>query len=290
VTQDPTILMCVGATKAGTSWLYRALFRHPECHLRTRKELHYFDTVETGNFDRQIGVTTRELIALEARDDRPWNYRARHRDLTEWLALMQGRAADMSGYLAYLSQHRADRRLVGDITPAYALLPADRLRQIASMAADVRFVYLLRDPVSRLWSHVRMLASRVAREGHGFAEAAFAALDRVLEGQDAPTLERGDYAGAIARLDAAVDPRRLLVMFQDDLMTRDGWVRLCTFLGIGPIEADFDRRVHAGVALDLAPDRRRAAARLLRPQYDFAARRFGTLPQSWQANRNEAYQ
>ena len=39
---QPTLLFCVGATKAGTSWLFDYLKHHPECHLRSVKELQYF--------------------------------------------------------------------------------------------------------------------------------------------------------------------------------------------------------------------------------------------------------
>src|SRR5438132_13721254 len=35
--------LCVGAQKAGTSWLYRQLERHPDFWMPPVKELHYFD-------------------------------------------------------------------------------------------------------------------------------------------------------------------------------------------------------------------------------------------------------
>ena len=41
---DPVLLFGIGATKAGTSWLHRYLAGHPDCALRSIKELHFFDT------------------------------------------------------------------------------------------------------------------------------------------------------------------------------------------------------------------------------------------------------
>lgn len=35
--------LCIGAQKAGTSWLYENLRRHPELYLPDQKELHFFD-------------------------------------------------------------------------------------------------------------------------------------------------------------------------------------------------------------------------------------------------------
>jgi hypothetical protein len=48
VAQEPTFLICTGAIKAGTSWLYRYLLRHPDCHLRAIKELHFLNSAEDG--------------------------------------------------------------------------------------------------------------------------------------------------------------------------------------------------------------------------------------------------
>ena len=44
-----TFIFCVGATKAGTSWLYDYLNSHRECQLPAVKELHYFDALEHGS-------------------------------------------------------------------------------------------------------------------------------------------------------------------------------------------------------------------------------------------------
>jgi len=284
VSDQPTYLVCAGATKAGTSWLYATLRRHPDCYLRSIKELHYFDTVAKGDFDRQIALRQDELARLEAQDagDRPAALRRRKRDLREWLAVLERRAEDMSAYLGYLTNGRSARRVVGDITPSYGLLDAGRLRAIARMAADVRIVYLLRDPVARLWSHMRMLARRRTTGAGDFAAAARALMDSALRGQEPRAIARGDYAGALARLDAAVDPKRLLVLFQDDLLAGPGLARLTAFLGISPATRTPGRAVHAGVPLPLADDQHARAVALLQPQYAYVAQRFGHLPESWQ--------
>jgi hypothetical protein len=36
----------IGSAKSGTTWLYRYLRSHRECHLRGHKELHYFDAID----------------------------------------------------------------------------------------------------------------------------------------------------------------------------------------------------------------------------------------------------
>jgi hypothetical protein len=283
--EGTTILLGVGATKAGTTWLWDHLSRHPECHARAIKELHYFDTVENGAWGRQIRVQ-QALAARIARTaaagrGNPARLAQRAADVAEWLAVLRRRVEDVPAYLAYLcGGARGGRRVVMDVTPAYASLPEARLRRMAGMAGDVRFVYLMRDPVARFWSHVRMIAGRTVRSAAEVPAAARALLDAVLGGQPSAAVDRGDYAGALARLDAAVAPGRLLVLFQEELMTAPGYARLCAFLGIAPGQPDFGRRVFATTPAEMTGDQRARLAQFLAPQYAAVAAR-GPLPAAW---------
>lgn len=287
MTGEPTYLFGVGATKAGTTWLYRYLAGHPDCHLRSVKELHYFTSLE-GGFDRQIKVNRAKADTLAAQvpslsGGKAARARRALADLRAWLAVLERRAGDMAAYRAYLEDGRGDRRLVADITPAYAELPPDRLRAMAGLAADVRFVYLLRDPVARFWSHVRMVASRAKAGQQDMAAECARVFDRVLAGQPSEIAKRSDYRATLARLDAAVDPRRLLVMFMDHLVSAPGIARLCGFLGIAAHPVDPAVPVFQGVPLAMTPDQSARARAFLAPQYEFVAARFPDMPQAWRA-------
>lgn len=292
MTDEPTVLFGVGAAKAGTSWLWRYLSGHPDCHFRSIKELHYFDSLAQNRMAGALRRARAEADALTARLAAAAGAQAeglarRLQDLRDWIAVLALRAQDIASYRGYLVAGRGGHRVVGDVTPAYALLPVDRLRDMAGVARDVRFVYLMRDPVARLWSHVRMLARRHAEEG-AFAETALTLMRGICagdtSGQAGGVVARGDYAGALERLDRAVDPARLLVMFQEQLITQPGIARLTGFLGIAAHPADLGRQVHGGVPLALPVAERDAARVFLRPQYDAVARRFGDLPEAWRLN------
>ncbi|QYK39884.1 MAG: sulfotransferase [Paracoccaceae bacterium] len=285
---EPTILLGVGATKAGTTWLWDHLAAHPDCHARAIKELHYFDTLENNTFGRQIKLqeARAEKLAASGRGDAALQAQ-RRADVAEWIAVLRRRVEDIPAYLAYLfGGARAGRRLVMDVTPAYASLPEQRLRQMAGMAADVRVLYLMRDPVSRFWSHVRMIAERMTKVAAEVPDAARALLDAILDGRPSAAVDRGDYAGALARLDAAVAPGRFLAMFQEDLMTAPGYARLCTFLGIRQGNPDFGRRVFASAPVEMTDAQRARLRALLAPQYAAVARRH-TLPAAWRQNMDE---
>ena len=292
--REPTVLFCVGATKAGTSWLYEHLSAHPDCHFRTIKELHYFQLTAPGQFGAALRRLQGEIDGLKARltgaaAAQRARIERRLADLRDWRRVLQRRETDLDAYRAFLTEGQGDRRLVGDITPAYALLEADRLALLPQVAADTRVVYLMRDPVARLWSHVRMIAQRVAPAG--FAAEARALLARIvagdLAGEGAGIAARGDYAAILPRLARAFDPARLLVLFYEEMLTLPGLARLSEFLGIRPLPADLDRRVHEGIALRMTEDESRAARVWLRPQYDYVSAKFPSLPKAWRANMEE---
>ncbi|MDF0599221.1 sulfotransferase [Psychromarinibacter sp. C21-152] len=286
---EPTLMFCLGATKAGTSWLHAQLARHPECHLRTLKELHYFDSVETGRLETkraEIEGMIRTLLRrmVTADEAKRVELNRRIEDRAAWEKVLGLGREDEGAYLDYLTGGLGDRRLVADITPAYGLLPEERLARMAALLPDVRFVYLMRDPVDRLWSHVRMNSLRIKGGKTVTPRHAHRMLDKVLKGGHQDIARRSDYRAVLEKLDRSVEADRTLVMFYEDLFAEGGLERLCAFLGIAPVAGDTARRVHGGKPADLDPDAAAAARAWLAPQYDYVERRFGALPAAWQAN------
>lgn len=283
VDETPALLFCVGATKAGTSWLRDYLAVHPDCHLRGMTELHYFDCHDLGatwartDVERRIARLEEEMSA--AGTERALVRAAELADLKALLALLR-KPLDEAAYVEYLTEGRGGAKLIADVTPAYSLLSTHRLRRMAGLMPEVRFLYVLRDPIARLWSHVRMMARRRGEGSVGRARAA-RILDGVIAGREAAIAARSDYRGALERLREAVEPSRLMVAFYEELLTATGIAALCSFLGIGQRPADLGRRVHQGIALTMEPAQVRAARDWLRPQYDYVERVMGRLPQAW---------
>jgi hypothetical protein len=160
---------------------------------------------------------------------------------------------------------------------------------MAALAPQTRFLYLLRDPVSRLWSQARMLAARRSGGQGDFGALAAQMLDGMLEAIRNGLPDREDYIGAITRLRNAIAPDRLLIQLQDEMMSVPGLSRLHGFLGIVDVPGDFDRRVHEGAPLDMPDDLRARAQVALRPQYEFVAKLFPDLPGNWRKNMTEVH-
>lgn len=289
---EPTFLFCVGATKAGTSWLYDQLRGHPECHLRTIKEYHYFTMKDPLHWDKRETELRAEIDGHKAVDRANLGDYEQERlaDLECWSQVVAARRVDLGLYRKFHIDGLAGRKLVGDLTPAYSLLTAKTLASFTSVARNVRILYLIRDPLARLWSHIRMSADRAAPTD--FAEAAENLLLRSLAGETEGGIQgmmrRGDYATNLPKIRRAFDPAQVLVMFTEELMTALGFARVLDFLGLTQRPAQLDKAVHEGRALGFPSHLRAATLRLLRPQYDYIASEFSDLPAAWRLNMNEA--
>lgn len=295
MTTGRTLFFGLGATRAGSSWLHRYLDDHPQCHFRAVKELHYFDvagTDQAGWWIEQFGRRRDDFAARAADPALP----ARDREIAArqvatyeaLIALFARGVPDDEAYLALLSEGAGEARVLGDITPAYALVPEGVLARMQALAPRTRFVYILREPVARLWSNIRQVTP-FRRNGRTDPEGkARLILDRFLRGEEPEIAKRCDYAGAVGRMLRVLAPANRLFLFFETLFTEETMRRLTAFLGIDYIRPDFARRVHEGLALGLDPVRAAAARRLLEPQYRFVRETFGAeVPQSWFAQRAE---
>lgn len=282
--EGQTLIFGVGAAKAGTSWLFDYLAGHDEVYLPTVKELHYFNALEfgRGKFFRELHQ--RHLADFRwklenGKDEARRPYRARAvEDVERWLSVFDGQTPNDAGYLEYLGRGRAGAKVIGDITPAYALLSVETFRRMAGLMGRVRFVYLLREPVDRLWSHIRMDAGT-----KGEAEA-LRRIDDFLDGGQKDVSLRSNYRRTINRIWQAAPKEALHVEFYERLFSPEAITRLCAFLGLTPKPAAYDKAVHKSrVGGDLDADRRARAEAALRPQYNFVRDKLGGLPSEWTA-------
>ncbi|MGI9388697.1 MAG: sulfotransferase [Boseongicola sp.] len=279
------VLICVGAAKAGTSWLHSQLAEHPECHFRAIKELHYFSAFESGRSGAELAKhrdIQAEMLDRFARSGmRPTDEQAaRLSDRANWLDVLETKRENVRAYLRYLETGAGQAKVVGEMTPAYALLSEERLVRIARMAPDVRILYLMREPVDRLWSHIRMIAARRDGQGRVTARRCDKILNRVIEGDEDQIAKRSDYASALTKLLAAIPAGKLLIEVFEDMIAGDAFARICDFLGIARVEPN-RVPVHEGQPLDMTAAQRDTATAWLAPQYDAAAQVLGGLPDAW---------
>jgi len=252
----PAVLYCVGATKAGTSWLYRYLHDHPDCAMPAVKEAHYWDTFDADDLEKQLvfyRVRLREMrdTKLDAADaGRGWqveNLDRRINEMKALVAVLEGDRTDDRAYLGWMLEGRTDGQIVGDMTPNYATLSDDMIARMRDAAPASKFIFLIRDPLDRLWSHIRMQARRQRQAHEVYEKKSNNILYRMLNrGQETHILERGDYPKIIRKLRRLIPEGRLLIQFTEDLFTPLGLKRVCDFLGIATVKPEVQQPVHKG--------------------------------------------
>lgn len=295
---SPGLFYGVGATKAGTSWLYDYLKEHPQVHFRGIKELHYWDTrrdqKELRVFSDSIrdyrrGLEEKLLHAVEAKNAK-WEATIRHNidEASEALTVLQSLPGQHGAYLEYLQAQAGEARLTGEITPSYGLLNEETLAEMQSPDPDARFLYLLRDPVDRLWSHIRMVAHRRSGQDGRFQYRIEYMLECAVEGSEFEIMRRSDYTSTIKKLQRIVKPSYLMIAFFEEMFTPDGLAKICAFLGIDPTPADFNTKVLHSEAGRMTEASRSMAARALKEQYDYVEATLGRMPPNWLENRRLA--
>lgn len=242
------------------------------------KELHYFDTVAgEGRVGRMLHNRKERGLARRGTDGAKL---AGVRRLKEICAMPD---ANHQSYVDLMTARLQPGQVALDITPSYAVLDAATFRQMAALG-DTVFVFLMREPVARLWSAVRMKMAKKVEDEAMFEAACQERLDLMLELGREKEFSRADYAGTLDRLEQAVPAGRRLVMFCEHLFTQGAADRICDFLGIARHPLGDLGIVNEGMRAQMRPDQERALAERLRPQYEAICAAFGNeVPQAWHA-------
>ena len=153
--QSRTMLVGIGAQKTGTTWLHNYLSGHPEVWISPIKELHVFDHrhLYSPNTLRSTLLNRSARLAKDIVQKNGANS-AEAYELLITSALRAQMIDQIDKYIEYFSDRVADEPVFGEITPAYSLLPKAGFREILSLHPNVKFVFIMRDPIKRAWSHI----------------------------------------------------------------------------------------------------------------------------------------
>ena len=228
------------------------------------------------------------LIEAEAADDivRILNLNRRIDDTKALIVALSADRSDDCAYLEYLQAGRIDETVLLYVTPAYVLLEPAEIARIFALPIRVKLQYLMRDPLERLWSHVRMVAKRSLKEGQDFLVNCQDIMQRVLHTQEeAHIVTRCDYKSNIARFAAVFDRSQFQVGFSENLQDCPKFESMCAYWGINTTRARHIKPAHVDVAAPFPEGLRRDTLQFLKAQYDVVADNFADLPENWRKNR-----
>lgn len=180
---------CIGAQKAGTTWLYECLAKNPDIWMPPIKEIDHFSQLYIPKTCEWAIDQRLEKLKLSGFSSE------RQRDLFSGLG-----ESDYSYGKMFSLAPPACR--VGDISPEYMLLPIAGITHLYRPSPHSKVLLMVRDPVDRFWSHARHLA----KSPTGITRSL---IDRML---DSPyIIARSDYAGVIKRWCSIFDLRKIYI-------------------------------------------------------------------------------
>ncbi|NYG56866.1 sulfotransferase [Nocardioides perillae] len=265
-------MLGIGAQKAGTTWLYDYVKDAPGFAAGYRKEYHVFDARDLAEeqwlLENHVRDAERSLQDLRQR--------GKARAGVVHRAAMVAEPRFYFDYFTGLLASREGAQLAADVTPDYCLLSGERFASIRTQFERRRVrvapVFLMRDPVERIHSTLRMM-ERVGTDFFtGSPEQA------LLEHHRRANLEkRTRYDRTIASLEHAFRPDEVFYGFYEELFSTSEVRRLCDFLAVPFHEPALDKRSNAAPqpAEDLPEQTVQAVATHYRPVYEFMADRFG---------------
>jgi hypothetical protein len=201
----------IGAQRTGTTWLANYFANHPQVGFSAVKELHYFDAVYRadlcGIYDKNhFTAELNELIAkMKVSGGTP-----EERLLRDCLVYRINMIRDPAQYKEYFqSILKPEHRVFGEITPSYSLLDKDGFQAILDLYPDAKFIFILRNPCDRYWSHLNLHDGRFEH---------FSAMVQAFTCLDSPQyFLRTDYRRTLAALYQVVPPENVLVLFFEHL-------------------------------------------------------------------------
>ncbi|PYI81447.1 MAG: hypothetical protein DMF05_02810 [Verrucomicrobia bacterium] len=206
--------LCVGVHKGGTTWLYQQLDSHPDFWMPPLKELHYFD---------QLSRVQRPSC-LRCRDERD-------RRFLESINRLSAKPYIDFEHYARLFEPKGPL-LSGDISPNYSTLTNKVIRQIIGFFPKLKVIFLARDPVERVWSHLSMEVHYHQIESFDVTDIDEVKRNLLRRG----LLLRSYPSTVVARWKRYVHPDRFRIYFFDDLQRDPTELRrsILHFLGADP--------------------------------------------------------
>lgn len=206
------ILFRPGAMKSGTAWMHSMLMHHPQIHTPHLREIHYFGRDRGGRdmMSKQARLATLPLLVRvgpggigELVETNPY--------IADFLA----EPVDDDWYWKQMAPEHGEP-WSADLSNLNANLTADMWSSIAEKCEDIRILFVLRSPIRRIWSSIRMTMQRrksIPRSGK-YNRIQHANL---MEQREALLLDT-DYGRHIRTVLSVIPSTKVLVLFYEDLV------------------------------------------------------------------------
>lgn len=254
--------VCFGLQKGGTRWLYDQMRSRPDVWMPPIKEMNFF----AGTALKPVNL--KKIQSLEGQND----------PFIKMFADYENHVGDVEWYKS-LFQFKGDR-LSGDISPVYARLTDEEVEWVAGELTATKFIFLVREPVSRLWSAICMDVRKGLIDPAKLQDVSYVksvAADKLVKSLPSVIWER--WRQYISR-------ERMAFWFLDDIRERPEEVvdEICEFIGAqtGPGGLPADHNTKAGsLKVPMNPKVKSYLVEFFREEYERCAEMFGGHALRW---------
>lgn len=276
--------ICIGAQKAGTTWLAKQLKAHPEIWIPPQKELHYFDRSDRYSSARDLSV-----ISLQERlQNDAWVEQTKKRlfksldnrnpVMTKWWSHYLFSEYSDEWYLSLFDS--CPGKVTGELTPAYSILTPKDVMQMAKLLPETKIIFLIRNPVLRAWSMLRF-ASQQGKHIN-FEDVDSLVRETNARGQ----AHRSNYARTLDNYAEAFGKDRILVGFYDAIASnpQDLISQVLSFLNV---DTTLTEKMNLGLVSNVSPkvEMPKVVFEHLREKYaesiDLLAEKYGSYCSIW---------
>jgi len=269
-----TFILGVGAQKSGTSWLHHYLKKSPHFNPGLMKEYHIWDALFLKSSSKYL-VKNIEEQTLKGVKLTPEEFE-RKKDVIALRFLVQSDSLPYEQYFAELMH--GEFNVTGDITPAYAGLQAHTYalikKRLESVGFKVKVVFLMRDPVERCLSAVRMKIRK--RQSESVPEKLRSVYNSERLGL------RTNYHRTIQELDKVFDSQDIYFGIFEEMFTEANIEKLSIFCGVPTNYAFGSVLVNSGTdrtPIDL--ELRKMVSDYYSDVYEFCEKRFPQTELLW---------
>lgn len=228
-----------GQMKAGTTYLYSVLKKHPEIYFSPEKEIHYLSQ-QFGSFrilsDAVRVRKVKSLTDIASRPERPIN---RYQQVLSWAANYI-RPVETEGWYEDMFSGHAEDQWCADFSNLTCTIPVEGLQQVAEIADDVKVTYCIRDSISRAISHAKFHLRFAGKESDLASLPAEELRQLLLSDNIYPQSRTEEHVKALHKVfgDDRLRIVRCETLWSDPRQVLDP---LCAFLGIQPIVGEITK-------------------------------------------------
>jgi len=261
-------IICIGAQKAGTSWLHETLLQNPAVWSPPFKELHFFDYKFIPDSRKWAKWHVRSNVKKNLEKEFWWSESVGYEDYLR--SLLREPILNGNWYKNAFSIMPHD--CVGmDVTPEYCQLSDEGIEFLVRFLEKPKIIYIIRDPIDRALSQIRMNLTRNKLRSGDMGVWRKLSKEPVI-------WQRGNYAEYIPRWDKNISEDNILYI-PFGRISQEPHTLLCEiekFLGIQSHKYEgVEKKVFSGKEAYIPDDVKTDIKANMEIQYEFLKNRFG---------------